>query len=89
MPWIFSKVAEGFEQLSEELFSVLVQPALLIAGRKVRVAHPEFMATAPSWRTLHVYELGDSFEIIDLSLVTAVTVPANGAARKRRGGKAS
>src|ERR1700685_2804221 len=35
MPWIFSEVAEGFDQLLEKLFFVPVQFALLLASRKI------------------------------------------------------
>ena len=54
-------------------------------GRKVRVAHPDFMATAPAARTVVVYQPDGSFEIVELLLVTALKVQANGAAKKRPG----
>lgn len=52
-------------------------------GRKVRVEHPEFMATAPAARTVVVYQADGSFDIVDLLLVTALKVQTNGKARKR------
>jgi hypothetical protein len=52
-------------------------------GRKVRVVHPEFMATAPPARTIVVYQPDGSFEIVDVLLVTALRVQMNGAAKKR------
>ncbi len=52
-------------------------------GHYVRVAHPEFMATAPAARTVVVYQSDGSFDIVDLLLVTALSVQANGAARKK------
>jgi len=55
-------------------------------GRRIRVGHPEFMATAPAARTVVVYQTSGSFDIIDLLLVTALEVEANGAyAKKLRG----
>ena len=53
-------------------------------GRKIRVAHPEFMATAPAARTVVVYQADGSFDIIDLLLVAGLRVQANGTAGKRR-----
>jgi hypothetical protein len=53
-------------------------------GRRIRVAHPEFMATAPAARTVVVYQADGSFDIVDLLLVSALRVQANGTARKKR-----
>ncbi len=53
-------------------------------GRRVRVAHPEFMATAPAARTVVVYQANGSFDVIDLLLVAALRVHADGAAKKKR-----
>jgi hypothetical protein len=47
-------------------------------GRKSRVAHPEFMATAPAARTVVVYQTDGSFDIIDLLLVAGLRVQING-----------
>ena len=52
-------------------------------GRKIRVAHPEFMATAPAARTVVVYQTDGSFDIIDLLLVAGLRVQANGTAGKK------
>lgn len=52
-------------------------------GRKVRVKHPEFMATAPAARTVVVYQADGSFDIIDLLLVTALKVQSNGKPGKK------
>ncbi len=46
----------------------------LADGRQIPVNHREFMATAPSGRTLVVYGTDDSFNIIDLLLVTSLEV---------------
>jgi hypothetical protein len=53
-------------------------------GRQIRVAHPEFMATAPAARIVVVFQPDGSFDIVDLPLVTALTVPAKGAARRKQ-----
>ena len=42
----------------------------LADGRKVPIHHREFIATAPSGRTIIVYQPDDSFNIIDLLLIT-------------------
>ena len=52
-------------------------------GRKVPVAHPEFLATAPSGQTISVYLPDDSFEIIDVPLITALVLKPNGARRSK------
>lgn len=46
----------------------------LADGRQIPVKHREFMATAPSGRTIVVYQPDDSFSIIDLLLVTSLEV---------------
>ena len=43
-------------------------------GRSVPVLHREFLATAPSGRTGVVYQPDNSFNIIDLLLVTDLEV---------------
>ena len=53
-------------------------------GRKIGVAHPEFMATAPAARTVVVYQTDGSFDIIDLLLVAGLRVQINGTAGKKR-----
>lgn len=55
----------------------------LADGRRIPVKHREFMATAPSGRTIVVYQPDDSFNIIDLLLVTSLEVK-NGTVPKRR-----
>lgn len=52
--------------------------------RRIRVAHPEFMATAPAARTVVVYQADGSFDIVDVLLVSALRVQSNGAAKKKR-----
>jgi len=56
----------------------------LADGRGILVRHREFMAAAPSGRTIIVYQPDDSFNIIDLLLVTDIEV-GNGKRSKLRG----
>ena len=50
----------------------------LADGRSLYVSHNEFLAQSPSGRTAILYQPDESFEVIDLLLVTslAVTAPA-------------
>jgi hypothetical protein len=56
----------------------------LADGRMITVRHREFLATSPSGRTIIVYQPDDSFNIIDLLLVTSLEVK-NGRRLKSRG----
>lgn len=56
----------------------------LADGRALRVDHPEFLARSPSGRTAVLYGADDSFEIIDLLLVSTLSV-SNGERRGKRG----
>jgi hypothetical protein len=58
----------------------------LADGRSIPVGHREFIATAPSGRTIVVYQPDDSFNVVDLLLITDLEFKraANGGARKRR-----
>ena len=57
----------------------------LVDGRQIPVQHREFVATAPSGRTLTVYQHDDTLNIIDLLLVTDVeSKPATGGSGRRR-----
>lgn len=57
-------------------------------GRSVDIPHPDFMHLSPTGRRLIVDRSDDSFEVIDVLLVTSVeTLPQNGTARPRRRGK--
>ncbi len=51
----------------------------LADGRSIPVAHREFMATAPSGRTVTVYQPDDRLNIVDLLLVTDLEINPNGA----------
>jgi hypothetical protein len=46
----------------------------LADGRDIYVRHPDFIITVPSGRTAIVYQPDDSFNIVDLRLVTALEV---------------
>lgn len=56
-------------------------------GRSVSVGHPEFIAVSPNGRTAVVFEENGSFEIVDVMLVTSISV-GNGktkrSSKKRR-----
>jgi hypothetical protein len=56
----------------------------LADGRNVRVVHPDFLTRSPSGRSVIVYQPDESFNVIDLLLVTDLEVKANGH-RPRRG----
>jgi hypothetical protein len=42
----------------------------LADGRSIPVSHPEFVLPAPSGRTAIVYQSDDSWNVVDLPLVT-------------------
>lgn len=58
----------------------------LADGRHLDVRHSEFLARSPSGRTIMLYKADDSFEIVDLLLVTSLERISNGLKRKRRNG---
>ncbi len=59
----------------------------LADGRSIPVMHPEFIASAPSGRTITVYQPDDTLNVIDLPLVTDLEVkPATSGPRRRRQG---
>jgi hypothetical protein len=43
-------------------------------GREISVEHREFLAPSPSGRTAIVYQPDDSFNIVDVLLVTSLEV---------------
>ncbi len=54
-------------------------------GRSVDVPHPDFMHLSPTGRWLTVDQSDDSFELIDVLLVTSVEkLSQNGTTRRRR-----
>jgi hypothetical protein len=46
----------------------------LADGRVIPVLHPEYMASAPSGRTVTVYQPDDTMNVIDLLIVTDLEV---------------
>jgi hypothetical protein len=57
----------------------------LADGRQIAVQHPEFLAAAPSGRTVMVYQPDDTSNVVDLLLVTGLEFKtAPGASAKRR-----
>ena len=57
----------------------------MASGKSVDVPHPEFMLLFKSGRKAIVERSDDTFEIVDVSLVTsAETLPKNGSRRPRR-----
>jgi len=56
----------------------------LADGRQVKVVHPDFLSRSPSGRSIIVYQPDESFNVIDLLLVTDLEVSANGRGRRRR-----
>ena len=53
-------------------------------GRHLDVGHPEFLAYTPSGRTVMVARADESFEVIDLLLVTSLEPIPDGLKRRRR-----
>ena len=47
---------------------------VLVDGRSVSVAQPEFLAISPSGRVLAVYQPDDSFEVVELRQVKALRI---------------
>jgi hypothetical protein len=56
----------------------------LADDRDILVRHPDFLATAPNGRTVGVYQPDNSFNMIDLLLVTDLEYVAENGRRKRR-----
>ena len=77
------EVIMTIEQLKQVYNAAPFRPFIihLADGRKIPVRHREFMATSPSGRTIVVYQQDDSFNIIDLLLVTSLEIK-NGHASK-------
>ena len=53
----------------------------LADGRQLPVVHREFIAASPSGRTAIVYQPDDSFNVVDLLLVTDLEVPPEGVSK--------
>jgi len=59
----------------------------LADGRQVKVVHPDFLSRSPSGRSIIVYQPDESFNVIDLLLVTDLEVNSNGHGKRRRRGR--
>ena len=55
----------------------------LANGRILPVPHPDFASMSPTGRTMVIHTKNDGLEIVDVMLVTNVTVPSESAGRKR------
>ena len=55
----------------------------LADGRELAVRHREFVALSPSGRTVIVYQPDDSFNVVDVFLVTDLEVKADSASDPR------
>ena len=57
----------------------------LAHGRAIPFRHRDFLMTSPSGRTVIVYQPDDSFDIVDVKLITSLRVKSlNGRSRRRR-----
>ena len=57
----------------------------LADGRAISVRHRDFLMTSPSGRTMIVYQPDDSFDVVDVMLITSWRVKSlNGRSRRRR-----
>ncbi len=58
----------------------------LADGRQIPVPQRDFLSHSPSGRTVIVYGEGESFDVIDLLLVTSLKVEeaSNGSGRRRK-----
>lgn len=59
----------------------------LADGREIPVPHREWLASAPSGRTVIVFKPDDSFNIVDLLLVTDLEVKNGSKPRSSKGPK--
>lgn len=56
----------------------------LADGRAIPVKHRDFLMSAPSGRTVIVYQPDDSFDIVDVRLVSSLQVkPSDGRAARK------
>jgi hypothetical protein len=81
----------AIEQIRERYAAVPFRPfSLQLAdGRSVDVNHREFMAIGPRGRTVLVYRQDESFNVIDVMLVTNIEVSAAVEGGKKPGGNGS
>ena len=56
----------------------------LADGRAIPVRHRDFLMTSPSGRTVIVYQPDDSFDVVDVMLITSLRVKSlNGRSRRK------
>ncbi|HEX4124624.1 MAG TPA: hypothetical protein VHY37_07840 [Tepidisphaeraceae bacterium] len=55
----------------------------LADGRHIDVVHSEFLALSPSGRTIIVYQPDESWNVVDLLLVTDLEFSRNGHGKRR------
>jgi hypothetical protein len=78
-------IAMTIEKVKEIFSAQPFRPLIihLADGREIPVHHRDFIMAAPSGRTLYVSQPDDTFNIIDLLLVTDLEI-TNGRKRSRR-----
>lgn len=59
----------------------------LADGREIPVRHPDFLSRSVSGRTIIVHQPDESFNVIDLLLVTDLEVKSNGQGKRRSRGR--
>ena len=55
----------------------------LADGREIGIDHPEFLTTSPQGRTAIVFFPDDTFEAVDVLMITSIHV-SNGIQRRRK-----
>jgi hypothetical protein len=73
---VFMRIEEVKRLYDQEPFHPFILH--LADGRQLTVQHREFLATAPSGRTLIVYQPDDSFNIVDVVMITDLEIRSNG-----------
>jgi len=74
------------DQLRNVLKATPFQPFTihLADGRHIDVRHAEFVALSPSGRSMVVYQPDESFNVVDLLLVTDLAVGRNGNGKPKK-----
>ena len=74
------------EQIRSLMTATPFQPfrVYMANGKSVDVPHPDFINLSPTGRMLIVYQPDESFEMIDVLLVTSFETFGKNGARKRR-----
>jgi hypothetical protein len=84
--YLFELTIEKIRELYEvEPFRPFVMH--LADGREIAVPHREWLASAPSGREMIVFKPGDSFNIVDLLLVTDLEVKNGSKPKSGKGSK--